>query len=61
VVLTPWPRRPSEMEISNSTTIAQLGAVEVARLPFVVAPAPALLAAAGASLPWRRWLGSAGA
>lgn len=33
VVLTPWPRDLSPMEISNRETIAALGGVEVATLP----------------------------
>ena len=33
VVLTPWPERPSRIEVSNRETIAALGEVEVAVLP----------------------------
>jgi dethiobiotin synthetase len=33
VVLTPWPRQPSEVERSNRETIAALGAVDVLTLP----------------------------
>ena len=57
VVLTPWPDAPSIIESSNRETIARLGDVEVAVLPFVPTPEVGALAAAGATLPWRRWLG----
>jgi dethiobiotin synthetase len=56
VVLTPWPERPAAIEESNRTTIAQLGGVEVATLPRVLSAEPAVLADAGARLPWPRWL-----
>lgn len=56
VVLGPWPQEPGPIELSNRETIARLGEVEVASLPLVAAPEPAMLAAAGESLPWRRWL-----
>jgi dethiobiotin synthetase len=56
VVLGPWPQEPGSIERSNRETIASLGEVEVASLPLVAAPDPAMLAAAGESLPWRRWL-----
>jgi dethiobiotin synthetase len=56
VVLGPWPQEPGSIELSNRETIARLGKVEVASLPLVAAPDPAMLAAAGESLPWRRWL-----
>lgn len=56
VVLTPWPADPSAIERSNRETIAQLGEVEVAGLPYVQAPTMQLLAAAGDALPWRHWL-----
>lgn len=56
VVLTPWPAKPSVIERSNRETIAQLGEVEVAGLPYVQAPSTELLAAAGDALPWRHWL-----
>ncbi len=56
VVLTPWPADPDEMQCSNRHTIAELGAVEVATLRHVSGPDAAALAAAGAVLPWRRWL-----
>jgi dethiobiotin synthetase len=56
VVLTPWPGQPDEMQRSNRETIAELGEVDVATLGEIASPQPALLAAAGASLPWRDWL-----
>ena len=56
VVLTPWPAQPSEMELSNRDTIAQMGDIEVAALGHVRSPAPADLARAGDALPWRDWL-----
>jgi dethiobiotin synthetase len=56
VVLGPWPQDPGSIERSNRETIARLGEIEVATLPPVAAPDPATLAAAGESLPWRRWL-----
>jgi dethiobiotin synthetase len=46
VVLTPWPRDPSPMELSNRATIEQLGRVSVHGLPPV---SPATLPA---DLPW---------
>jgi dethiobiotin synthetase len=55
VVLTPWPERGDEVARSNLETIAELGEVEVATLPRVAAD-PAVLAAAGATLPLERWL-----
>ncbi len=58
VVLTPWPRRPSVLERSNRETIARMGAVDVAVLGSVAGPEPPALARAGASLPWRDWLGA---
>jgi dethiobiotin synthetase len=56
VVLTPWPEEPGSIERSNRETIARLGEIEVATLPLAAAPDPAALAAAGETLPWRRWL-----
>ena len=55
-VLTPWPERPSALELSNRETIARLGKVEVATLAPVQSPDPAELARAGAGLPWQEWL-----
>jgi dethiobiotin synthetase len=55
VVLTPWPDRPSAMQSSNAEAIRQLGRVEVAALPEVGIEV-AQLAAAGAALPYERWL-----
>ncbi len=56
VVLTPWPRQPSAMEVSNRETIAGIGEVEVEVLEYVGSPALAELASAGETLPWRGWL-----
>jgi dethiobiotin synthetase len=56
VVLTPWPEAPSEMEFSNSETIARLGAVEVATLQEIASVEIAELAFAGDRLPWRDWV-----
>ncbi len=56
VVLTPWPREPSEMERSNRDTIARLGEIEVAVLEEVAYTNIAELARAGDRLPWRDWL-----
>lgn len=56
VVLTPWPEQPSPMEADNRATIARLGEVELATLPRIRRADPALLAAAGATLPLERWL-----
>ena len=55
VVLTPWPDEPDALQRSNRDTIAALGDVEVATLPFV-GVAVAELAAAGATLPLTSWL-----
>jgi dethiobiotin synthetase len=56
VVLTPWPQQPGQIELSNRETIALLGGVPVATLPFVAVPEPAEMARAGATLPWHEWL-----
>jgi len=56
VVMTPWPAEPSAMEQDNRATIARLGEAEVATLPRLPRPAPALLAQAGAQLALDRWL-----
>jgi dethiobiotin synthetase len=56
VVLTPWPRDPSTLELDNRATIERLGQVEVATLPLLPRADPALLAEAGAELPLDRWL-----
>jgi dethiobiotin synthetase len=57
VVLTPWPRKPSEMERSNRETIERIGSVPVSTLPRVARADVALLASAAAELPIDRWLG----
>jgi dethiobiotin synthetase len=56
VVLTPWAAEPAVIEQSNRETIARLGDIEVAVLPFVPTTDVEALARAGATLPWRRWL-----
>lgn len=35
VILTPWPEEPGEIELSNRETIAALGAIDVATLPWI--------------------------
>ncbi len=60
VVMTPWSSHPSVMEVSNRTTIAQRGEIEVSVLPEIERPEPALLAAAGKELPLSSWLPVAG-
>ncbi|MHB8657890.1 MAG: dethiobiotin synthase [Solirubrobacteraceae bacterium] len=59
VVLTPWPRAPSQIELSNRATIEQLGQVTVSTLREIPRPRHELLAAAGEELPLDRWLGPA--
>lgn len=56
VVMTPWPEAPTAMEADNRTTVAALGAVDVATLAPLPRADPALLAEAGAQLPLDRWL-----
>ncbi len=58
VVLTPWPDRPSAMELSNRPTIERLGGVQVETLSCLSDPEPLTLARAGSQLPWRDWLGA---
>jgi dethiobiotin synthetase len=41
VVLTPWPERPTAIELSNQETITALGRVEVRTLPRLDLTAPA--------------------
>jgi dethiobiotin synthetase len=57
VVLTPWPRKPSRLERSNRDSITSLGTVEVQGLGPVAGANRRELARAGATLPWRRWIG----
>ena len=59
VVLTPWPRRPSDLELSNRLTITRMGRVDVAGLARAQGPDRCELARIGARLPWRRWLSGA--
>jgi len=56
VVFTPWPSRPSAIELSNRETVERLGEVQVAVLPMIADPDVQALAAAGEALPWREWL-----
>ncbi len=56
VVLTPWPAAPSEIERSNLATIARIGGIEVATLAALAELSTPALAAAGAALPYERWL-----
>jgi dethiobiotin synthetase len=56
VVITPWPEQPTPMQRSNANTITVLGDVEVATLPHLAGFTPPELAAAGAALPYDRWL-----
>jgi dethiobiotin synthetase len=57
IVMTPWPAQPDAMVRSNRDTIERLAKIPVVGLPFVASAEPSLLAAAGASLPLKRWLG----
>jgi dethiobiotin synthetase len=57
VVLTPWSATPATIERSNRETIGRLGDIEVEGLALVRSPDLLELALAGATLPWRRWLG----
>ena len=59
VVLTPWPASPSALERSNRDTVARLGGVALHTLAPVSGPHRDELARAGATLPWREWLGAA--
>jgi dethiobiotin synthetase len=61
VVLNQWPEQPGTLERSNLETLQTLGEVEVLTLGRLGGPDRAALAAAGAELPWRRWLDAAGA
>lgn len=56
VVMTPWSDCPSVMEVSNRSTIARQGEIEVSVLPVIERPEPELLAAAGMGLPVSTWL-----
>jgi dethiobiotin synthetase len=56
VVLTPWPRRPSDLEQSNRETIARMGEIEIVDLALVAHTDRSNLAQAGANLPWQKWL-----
>ncbi len=56
VVMTPWPAEPSMIEWSNMDTIAAIGKVDVAGIPFVDKVDFDALANAGGALPLHRWL-----
>jgi dethiobiotin synthetase len=56
VVLNPWPDEPGEIELSNRSTIEELGGVTVSVLPRLERPDPEVLAVAGARLPLADWL-----
>jgi dethiobiotin synthetase len=56
VVLTPWPAKPSRMELSNRRTIEQIGAVEATTLEEISSADIPALARAGAGLRWLDWL-----
>jgi len=56
VVLTPWPAQAGAIERSNHATIERLGEVEVATLAQLSELSAPALAAAGAALPYERWL-----
>lgn len=56
VVLTPWPEAPSDMERSNAATIEALSGVAVSTLARVPGWSAGELAAAGATLPYDRWM-----
>jgi dethiobiotin synthetase len=53
VVLTPWPKAPAPIELSNGETVERLGEVPVSALPET---SPDELVAAGARLPLDVWL-----
>jgi dethiobiotin synthetase len=56
VIFTPWPDRPSEMELSNRHTIERLGHIDVFTLASVSGPELGELALCGSALPWRQWI-----
>jgi len=56
VVLGRWPEQPGPLERSNLQTLRRLGEAEILTLPLLPGPEPAAMAAAGAALPWKRWL-----
>ncbi|HLW95109.1 MAG TPA: dethiobiotin synthase [Solirubrobacteraceae bacterium] len=56
VVLTPWPARPGQLELSNRATLERLGEVEVAVLEEVAPLTAEALAAAGSRLAYEGWL-----
>lgn len=57
VVLTPWPARPDQIELSNLATLRELAGAHIGTLPALERPDVSTLAAAGETLPWREWVG----
>jgi dethiobiotin synthetase len=57
IVMTPWPSKPDAIVRSNRDTIERLTKLPVVGLPFVTSAEPGPLAAAGAVVPLKRWLG----
>ncbi len=55
IVMTPWPRAPDAVAVSNRETVQRLTGVQVSALP---ATRPDALADAGRRLPVARWLGT---
>lgn len=53
VVMTPWPARPTPLELSNRETVERLARVPVSSLERTE---PGSLATSGARLPLREWL-----
>jgi dethiobiotin synthetase len=53
VVMTPWPKEPERIELSNRETVARLGRVAVSGLPL---HRPDGLAEVGVELPLAEWL-----
>jgi dethiobiotin synthetase len=58
VVLTPWPKAPTEMELSNGESIERLGGIGVSTLAHLPRIDAETLALAGADLPLGSWLRS---
>ena len=50
VIFGPWPESPSDLELDNLKTVAELGNVHVSTLPFVEGLTHAAFAQAGAGL-----------
>ncbi len=60
VVLSRWPRRPGELELSNRATIADLGAVDVLTLPEIDLDHPGAWPALGLGRPQNAALAGSG-